>query len=693
MAIPQLSPEAARGAAPARAPDHPAPPVPLLPEGYRVEETLRADPGSGTAIARDRATGERVFVKWSSEPDRLTREAAILKALDHPAIVRLRALRRGADQGVLVLDLVDGQSLEAVCAQAGGRLDGQALTSLARDLADALGAIHRAGFVHRDLKPGNVVVQSDGRPVIVDLGAALPLAEAREAPPESLLTDGYAAPEQYLTDQPEGPWTDVYGLGALCYRALTGRAPPPAPQRLRGAAMSSALDAEGDCPAPLRRAIDRALALPARERPQDIAAWVEMLGKSDAAPEGPAPAVTSDADDGPPTVQVRRVATRRLRTPPGGDQAEPLTVTRRRQDVLPWALLLALLMAALGMGAWYGPSWYERHVKTEWLVDPEGGGDTTTIGEALTRAGDGATIRVRPGSYAESLVLGRPLHLIAAVREQPPTIVPPEGPCIAATGDGGSITGLALRAPAPADPDAPASPCLLISAPSLLVEANRIESAAGPAVLVRAGVAPLMRANLIVDSVGPGLVAADGARGRFEDNTFENVAGLALIVRGGAAPEIIGNAFQASGGALFTEGAGGRFAGNRMVASQGSAIRVARGADPEVVDNLIEDPAEAGVYVYERGKGRFTGNTIVGSRLSGVVVAEGATVELSGNTIRDGAEHGVLVVDDGRALLEDNTITDNQGHGIALGWDADVELNGNRVEGNTEPQVLDARQG
>jgi serine/threonine protein kinase len=286
MATPRLSPDA-RGAATAQAAgDRPA--APRLPDRYRLEQAGRVDPSGGAGIARDGATGERVFLKWSSAPDRLIREAAILKVLDHPGIVRLRALRRGADQGVLVLDLVEGQSLEAVCAQAGGRLDADTLTALARELALAVAAIHQAGYLHRDLKPGNVVVRPDGRPVIVDLGAALPLDQARAAPPDSLVTDGYAAPEQYLCDQPEGPWTDVYGLGALCYRALTGHAPPPAPQRLRGATMTPALEADDDYPEPLRRAIDRALALPTGERPQSVAEWAEMLDQRAQSPGGSA---------------------------------------------------------------------------------------------------------------------------------------------------------------------------------------------------------------------------------------------------------------------------------------------------------------------------------------------------------------------------------------------------------------------
>ena len=103
-----------------------------------------------------------------------------------------------------------------------------------------MAAIHAAGWLHRDLKPANVLLRSDGIPVLVDFGAALPIGES--ATLETEVTDGYGAPEQYLTDAREGPWTDVYGLGAIAYRALCGRAPLSAPARLRGEAMPLAMD-------------------------------------------------------------------------------------------------------------------------------------------------------------------------------------------------------------------------------------------------------------------------------------------------------------------------------------------------------------------------------------------------------------------------------------------------------------------
>ncbi len=116
-------------------------------------------------------------------------------------------------------------------------------------------------------------------PVIVDFGAAAAIGTLA-ATLDSEVTDGYAAPEQYLSDAAEGPWTDVYGLGAIAYRALCGHAPVPAPARLRGEVMPLAMDSAGRHAEALCRAIDWALALEVKERPQTVEDWSAALGIS-----------------------------------------------------------------------------------------------------------------------------------------------------------------------------------------------------------------------------------------------------------------------------------------------------------------------------------------------------------------------------------------------------------------------------
>jgi nitrous oxidase accessory protein NosD len=668
----------------------------VLAGRWRLEATLPH--AAGCFEASDRTTGERAFVKTGPR-QRLEREAELLAALDHPGIVRLKQFDGAGAYPFIVLQWIEGVDLETSLVGRREPPPDSILIRLLGRLADSVTAIHAAGWLHRDLKPANVVVRSDGAPVIVDLGAALPIDEPRDA--ESEVTDGYGAPEQYLAGAPEGPWTDVYGLGAIGYRALWGRPPVPAPARLRGEAMALAIEAAGKHAETLCRALDWALSLDAAARPQTVPDWSTALGISieerglpaavaASAPRPPA-AAPSALDDYPRTVRVRRA--------PQAKTSDPATVapgrlvaasSRRRLGAVVAAALLLAIAAAVAGTAWYGRPLYERYVKTDWLVDPSGGGDALAIAEAIARAGGGATIAIRPGTYDESLTLDRALHLVPAAPEDPPLIAPSKGVCVLASGAGGSISGLRFAGPKDDSPEAEPAPCLLLAHSDVRLEGNQIIGGAGPAILIRDGGAPQVSENVIEGGSGPGIVVTAGAAPQIARNRLAG-AGPAMVVRGGADPAIVDNTFEDSGALVFAEGAVGRVEGNRIIASATSGIEVASGADPAVVDNTIERAGGAGIFVYDHGKGRFERNFIIGSRLSGVVVAAGGDARLTGNAIRESAEHGVLIVESGRAALEGNAIEGSKGNGIVVGRDAEAELADNTLSGNADPQLLDAR--
>ena len=484
----------------------------LLANRYRLDAGIRR--GRGCFEATDRTSGERVLVKLGPQGGAPPREAELLAGLDHPSIVRLKDAGRDGDLAFVVLEWLDGSDLEAFLARSGGIADDRLIQLLCR-LADAVAAIHAAGWLHRDLKPANVLLRPDGSPVLVDFGAALPLGASATA--ESEVTDGYGAPEQYVTDAPEGPWTDVYGLGAIAYRALCGRAPLPAPARLRGEAMPLAMDHAGTRDEALCRATDWALAFDGRERPQTVEDWraalsisVEHRASADAAPAGAAG--SSALEDYPPTVRVRRAPKAKIARPAAAAPANRAARSRKRgAGVVLAAVLLLAGAAAVAGAARYGRPLYERYVKTDWIVDPAGGGDTASIADAIARARDGATIAIRPGTYDERLEIERPVNLVAAVPEDAPLIAPGEGPCVVATGTGGSISGLRFAGAKAADPKTAAAPCLLLSNSSLHIQGNQITGGDGPAVLVRDGGAPAIAANTIENGAGPGIVVAAGA--------------------------------------------------------------------------------------------------------------------------------------------------------------------------------------
>jgi hypothetical protein len=137
-------------------------------------------------------------------------------------------------------------------------------------VGQALAVVHRAGLLHRDVKPGNVVLTDEGRVVLVDFGAARAIATAEMT---QLLTPGYAPPEQYARQGRFGPATDVYALGGFLFHLLTGACPPSATDRFAG----EPLPAVPGVPPSLDAAIRWAMALTAADRPQTVDAFLTAL--------------------------------------------------------------------------------------------------------------------------------------------------------------------------------------------------------------------------------------------------------------------------------------------------------------------------------------------------------------------------------------------------------------------------------
>lgn len=182
--------------------------------------------------ARQRALGREVALKQirlglggdAQELARFETEAVAAAGLRHPGIVQVHDVGWRDGEPFLAMELVEGGSLEERLRQ-GPLPPAEAATLIAR-VARAVQHAHDAGVVHRDLKPGNVLLAADGAPKIADFGLAKRL-DAAQGPTRtgSLLgTPSYMAPEQ-AQGGPPGPAIDVYALGAVLYECLTGRPP------------------------------------------------------------------------------------------------------------------------------------------------------------------------------------------------------------------------------------------------------------------------------------------------------------------------------------------------------------------------------------------------------------------------------------------------------------------------------------
>ncbi|MBL4846698.1 MAG: protein kinase [Planctomycetes bacterium] len=233
---------------------------------YEVLEELGRGGAGVVYRARHQGTGECVAIKLlspdttsqSTQRERFLREAHALERLRHPAIVRLREVGRHEGQLFLVLDYHGGGTLAERCERE--PLSVLEVEELGVALSRALEFVHAEGSLHRDLKPANVLYSSNGRPLLTDFG----LVKARSSGEVSLTqtgiflgTPGYLSPEQ-ASGLDSSVATDVYGLGATLYAALTTRPP------IQGLTLIDSLQKTLEDPPPrlrsLRSDVPRALA-------------------------------------------------------------------------------------------------------------------------------------------------------------------------------------------------------------------------------------------------------------------------------------------------------------------------------------------------------------------------------------------------------------------------------------------------
>ena len=162
---------------------------------------------------------------------RFLREARAVARLDHPAIVRIYHVLERDDSQCLVMEYVRGQDLTQLIAS--GEIDAARAVAIARGIADGLAEAHRQGLVHRDLKPGNVMVTQDGQVKILDFGLAKALWPG-SAPPvedEQLTQSGmivgtvHAMSPEQAAGRPVDHRSDLFALGSLLYEVLSGRPP------------------------------------------------------------------------------------------------------------------------------------------------------------------------------------------------------------------------------------------------------------------------------------------------------------------------------------------------------------------------------------------------------------------------------------------------------------------------------------
>ncbi len=267
---------------------HASGPIEVRCGPYRLVRLL-GEGGMGSVFLGQRADGEveqqvaiklvRNVAQESAFRDRFLRERQILASLSHPGIARLLdAGHTSTGQPYLAMEYIDGTPIDTYAAA----LTVREKVGLILQVADAVSYAHRNLVIHRDLKPSNILVQADGRPKLLDFGIARIVDEStdRALTRDRILTPDYASPEQ-VRGTAQTTATDVYSLGAVLYRLVTGQSPhrspdgrpesievlicttePVAPSRLQGS---------------LPKDLDFILAKALRKQPEERYASVDAL--------------------------------------------------------------------------------------------------------------------------------------------------------------------------------------------------------------------------------------------------------------------------------------------------------------------------------------------------------------------------------------------------------------------------------
>jgi len=277
----------------------------VLPEGYKLSEYLiekvLGRGGFGiTYLARDTQLSSMVAIKEffprsiATRGDEYTirpftdgeedfrwglqeflKEAQALAKFKHNHIVRVLRFVEANGTAYMVMEYEEGESLDVYLKRSGGYLNEHMLLSVFIPVLNGLQAVHDAGLLHLDIKPDNIYLRANGKPMLIDFGSSRQAKVGSETGGKIALTPAYSAIEQYPGIGDTGPWTDVYSMGATLYRCVTGG--PPADSLKRYQAVQgnhadpfvSAL--EFDRPIfskHIRESIDSAMNLMAADRPQ-----------------------------------------------------------------------------------------------------------------------------------------------------------------------------------------------------------------------------------------------------------------------------------------------------------------------------------------------------------------------------------------------------------------------------------------
>lgn len=277
----------------------------ILKERYKIEEVIGAG-GFGityrawdpllqsyvaikeyypSGIATRSADSSKVCVPVGQEQReyhrgriRFLKEAQdVARFQSEPNIVSIYDYLEENNTAYMVMEYLHGCTLKQYIREHGGRLDTDHILHICLSVLDALAVVHKAGMIHRDISPENIFICEDLTVKLIDFGAAKQVYLDGEQTMSVVLKPGYAPPEQYAKKDKQGPWTDIYALGATLYFAATGEKPEESFGRVLEDTIKPVCEVNPEIPRAMSQVIMRAMSVKIEDRYQTVEAMREAL--------------------------------------------------------------------------------------------------------------------------------------------------------------------------------------------------------------------------------------------------------------------------------------------------------------------------------------------------------------------------------------------------------------------------------
>lgn len=250
-----------------------------------------------------RARSRKHQAEYRSFVQSFVDEARSLARLVHPNIVGVHQVFEDNDTAYMAIDYINGRDLQAIMETTDRAFTPGQVVALLKKMLSAVEFIHQAGMLHRDIAPDNILIDPHGNPILIDFGAASEqvVRTTRVLTGRRVVKEGYSPQEFYLTGAEQGPWSDLYSLGATFHMLISGTAPPESQRRLANVA-----EGTGDPYVPLAgrfkgyppgflEAIDKATSVLPKDRIQTAADWLDLIRKGEEELLAPSPPPPSPA--------------------------------------------------------------------------------------------------------------------------------------------------------------------------------------------------------------------------------------------------------------------------------------------------------------------------------------------------------------------------------------------------------------